>query len=88
MNPRRAVNLNSSPAVFQICQEGIRWSGVYATAGHANFVYLPGTERPWREVFGGAGINARYYPDGAARITVGGRVSTQIILAAAAKSIS
>lgn len=66
----------------------LRAIGVYATAGHANFVYLPAAERPWREVFGGAGLKARHYPDGAARITVGGRVSTQIILAAAAKSIS
>ncbi|MHA7651711.1 pyridoxal phosphate-dependent aminotransferase [Mycobacterium sp. ML4] len=60
--------------------------GVYTTAGHANFVYLPPAKRPWREVFGDAGLKARYYPDGAARITVGSRVSTQLVLASAAKS--
>ena len=50
--------------------------------GHANFVYLPGVERPWQEVFGDTGLKARYYPDGAARITVGSRSSTQAVLAA------
>ena len=64
----------------------LRAMGVYTTEGHANFVYLPAVERPWQEVFGDSGLKARYYPDGAARITVGSRASTQAILAAVAKS--
>ena len=62
----------------------LRAMGVYTTDGHANFVYLPAVGRPWREVFD-AGLKARYYPDGAARITVGSRASTQAVLAAVAK---
>ena len=42
-----------------------------------------GRRRPWREVFGDTGLKARHYPDGAARITVGSRASTQAVLAAA-----
>jgi histidinol-phosphate aminotransferase len=64
----------------------LRAMGVYTTDGHGNFVYLPAVGRPWREVFADTGLNARYYPDGAARITVGSRVSTQAVLAAVAKS--
>ncbi len=63
----------------------LRAMGVYTTDGHANFVYLPAVGRPWREVFGDAWLKARYYPDGAARITVGTRASTQAVLAAVAK---
>jgi histidinol-phosphate aminotransferase len=63
----------------------LRAMGVYTTDGHANFVYLPAVGRPWRDVFGDAGLKARYYPDGAARITVGSRASTQAVLAAVAK---
>ncbi|MDT5050103.1 MAG: histidinol-phosphate aminotransferase [Mycobacterium sp.] len=62
----------------------LRAMGVYTTDGHANFVYLPAVERPWREVFGDTALKARYYPDGAARITVGSRASTQAVLAAVA----
>lgn len=53
-----------------------------STDTHANFIYLPSTGRPWREVFDGTGIQARYYGDGAVRITIGGRPSTQAVLAA------
>jgi histidinol-phosphate aminotransferase len=62
----------------------LRAKGVYTTDGHANFVYLPAVRRPWREVFGDTGLKARYYPDGAARITMGNRASTQAVLAAVA----
>jgi len=62
----------------------LRAMGVYTTDGHANFVYLPAVGRPWREIFGDTRLKARYYPDGAARITVGGRASTQAVLAAVA----
>jgi histidinol-phosphate aminotransferase len=62
----------------------LRAMGVYTTDGHANFVYLPAVARPWREVFGEAGFKARHYPDGAARITVGSRASTQAVLVAVA----
>jgi histidinol-phosphate aminotransferase len=64
----------------------LRAMGVGTTDGHANFVYLPVVERPWQEVFGDTGLKARYYPDGAARITIGSRASTQAVLAAAAKA--
>lgn len=64
----------------------LRAKGVYTTDGHANFVYLPAAGRPWREAFGHTGLKARYYPDGAARITVGSRASTRAVLAAVAKS--
>ncbi|MDT5220978.1 MAG: histidinol-phosphate aminotransferase [Mycobacterium sp.] len=60
----------------------LRALGIYTTAGHANFVYLPAVKRPWLEVFGHTGLTARYYPDGAARITVGNRASTQAVLTA------
>jgi histidinol-phosphate aminotransferase len=60
----------------------LRAKGVYTTDGHANFVYLPAAGREWREVFGKGRLKARYYPDGAARITVGSRASTQAVLAA------
>jgi histidinol-phosphate aminotransferase len=64
----------------------LRAMGVYTTDGHANFVYLPAVRRPWREAFGDTRLKARYYPDGAARITVGSRASTRAVLAAVAKS--
>lgn len=64
----------------------LRAMGAYTTAGHANFVYLPPVRGPWREILGDNVFKARYYPDGAARITVGSRRSTQAVLAALAKS--
>jgi histidinol-phosphate aminotransferase len=59
--------------------------GIYTTDAHANFVYLPGKDRPWREVFTDSGLRVRCYPDGGARITVGNRESTQAVLAAVGK---
>jgi len=56
--------------------------GVYTTGGHANFVYLPEQGRAWRQAFDDAGLRVRHYPDGAVRITVGGRASTRAVLAA------
>lgn len=64
----------------------LRAIGIYTTDGHANFVYLPAVGRPWREVFGNTALRARYYPAGAARITVGSRASTQAVLTAVANS--
>ncbi len=66
----------------------LRAMGVYATDGHANFVYLPAVGRPWQEVFGDTRLHARYYDDGGVRITVGSRASTKAVLAAVAKSPS
>jgi histidinol-phosphate aminotransferase len=66
----------------------LRAMGVYTTDGHANFVYLPAIpRRPWREVFDNTALKARYYPDGAARITVGSRASTRAVLGAVANSL-
>jgi histidinol-phosphate aminotransferase len=56
--------------------------GVYSTDSHANFVYLPESQRSWPEVFGKVGLHVRCYPDGAARITVGEQSSTLAVLAA------
>jgi histidinol-phosphate aminotransferase len=64
----------------------IRAMGLYSTDGHANFVYLPEQGRAWRHAFDDAGLHVRHYADGAVRITVGSRLSTQAILAAIGKS--
>lgn len=60
--------------------------GVASTEGHANFVYLPIARNPWPQVFGGAGVQARYYADGGVRLTVGARASTRAVLAAVGKA--
>lgn len=65
----------------------LRAMGVRATDGHANFVYLPAAGPPWPEVFGTAGVQARYYPDGGVRISVGSRASSRAVLAAVGKSV-
>jgi histidinol-phosphate aminotransferase len=67
-------------------QRRIRAMGVYATDGHANFVYLPEQGRAWRQAFDNAGLHVRHYPDGGVRITVGHRASTRAVLAAISKS--
>ena len=59
--------------------------GVFTTDAHANFVYLPSRGRLWREVFADSGLHVRCYADGGARITVGGRASTQAVLSAVGK---
>ncbi len=63
----------------------LRAMGVYVTEGHANFVYLPPAQRPWREVFDPAGLRVRHYADGGVRITVGDRWSTRAVLGAVAE---
>jgi histidinol-phosphate aminotransferase len=68
-------------------QRRMRAIGIYSTDGHANFVYLPPSGRPWREVFDPAGLLVRHYADGGVRITVGSRPSTRAILAAVEKSV-
>ena len=67
---------------------GIRLSamGVYSTDAHANFVYLPPQGRRWSEVFAYSGLRVRYYADGGARITVGGRASTMAVVSAVQRS--
>jgi histidinol-phosphate aminotransferase len=67
-------------------QRRIRAMGVYTPTGHANFVYLPEQGRAWRHAFDNAGLHVRHYPDGAVRIAVGDRASTQAVLAAIGKS--
>jgi histidinol-phosphate aminotransferase len=57
---------------------------VYTTDSHANFVYLPARDRPWREVFGDTGLRVRAYADGGVRITVGNRQSSRAVLSAVA----
>ncbi len=56
--------------------------GVRSTDSHANFVYLPPTGQPWRDVFDGTGPKVRFYGDGGVRITVGARPSTRAVIAA------
>ncbi len=62
--------------------------GIYSTDSHANFVYLPPAHQPWTEVFAEAGVQARCYPDGGARVTVGGVPSTLAVLSAVEKSLA
>jgi histidinol-phosphate aminotransferase len=80
---QRILRINDERAYLS---RRLRAKGVYTTDGHANFVYLPAVGRGWREVFGDSRLRARYYPDGAARITVGSRASTLAVLAAVAES--
>jgi len=63
----------------------LRSMGIYCTDSHANFLYLPAAGRSWRQEFDVAGVRARHYADGAARVTVGGRASTRAILDALAQ---
>jgi histidinol-phosphate aminotransferase len=60
----------------------LRAMDVYCTDGHANFVYLPPAGRPWNEIFDPAGLRVKHYADGGVRITIGGRSSTNALLAA------
>jgi histidinol-phosphate aminotransferase len=60
----------------------LRAMGFYTTDGQANFVYLPSCGRRWQDVFDGAGLQVRHYPDGGVRITVGSRQSTRAVLRA------
>lgn len=61
----------------------LRSIGVRSIDGHANFLYLPGGDRPWRAIFDGAdGVRVKHCPDGGVRITVGGRSSTGAVLTA------
>lgn len=66
----------------------LRASGVYTTDSHANFVYLPAMGRPWSEVFADSGLRVRNYPDGAVRITIGSRGSTQMVLSAIERTLN
>lgn len=56
--------------------------GIYTTDSHANFLYLPSRGRQWCQEFADSGLRVRCYADGAARITVGSRASTQAVLSA------
>lgn len=63
--------------------------GIYTTAAHANFMYLPsrgGQGRPWHEILTDSGLHVRHYADGGARITVGNRASTLAVLSALGKA--
>jgi len=66
----------------------LRASGVYTTDSHANFVYLPAAGRPWSEIFADSGLRVRNYADGAVRITVGSRSSTQMVLSAVEQTLN
>lgn len=61
--------------------------GIYSTDSQANFVYLPPARRAWSDVFAEGGVQARCYPDGGARITVGGPPSSQAVLSAVERSL-
>jgi histidinol-phosphate aminotransferase len=60
----------------------LRAMGVYSTDGHANFVYLPASGAPWRQLLDNTGLQVRHYADGSVRITVGNRQSTRAVLSA------
>ncbi|MGV0838180.1 pyridoxal phosphate-dependent aminotransferase [Mycolicibacterium thermoresistibile] len=63
-------------------QARLRAMDLYSTDAHANFVYLPAHDRPWKDVFAGTEVRVKHYADGGVRITVGGRSSTGAVLAA------
>ena len=63
-------------------QMRLRAMGVYSTDAHANFVYLPGADVSWPEVFGGTGLQVRHYGGGGVRITIGSRASTRAVVRA------
>jgi histidinol-phosphate aminotransferase len=63
-------------------QSRLHRMGIHSTDSHANFLYLPGCERPWRPVFDGTGLQVRHYPDGAVRIAVGRRPSSHAVVTA------
>ncbi len=67
-------------------QRRLRGMGVYTTDSHANFVYLSPRGRLWHEAFAVSGLSIRHYPDGGARITIGGRASSRAVLSAVEKS--
>ncbi len=60
----------------------LRAMGVYNTDARANFVYLPGAQVCWPEVFDGTGLAVRHYGGGGVRITVGSRASTRAVVRA------
>jgi histidinol-phosphate aminotransferase len=66
----------------------LRAMGIRSTDSHANFVFLPPNGRPWSEAFEGTGLQVRSYGDGGARITVGNRTSTQVVLKALGSSVA
>lgn len=72
----------------QYLRARLQAAGVYCTDSHANFLYLPAAGRPWREVFAVTGLQARHYPDGAVRITVGTRASTRLVVSAVERMLS
>ncbi|WP_166902699.1 histidinol-phosphate transaminase [Mycobacterium sp. DL440] len=63
-------------------QMRLRALGVYSADGQANFLFLPGRNRPWPEVFDGTGLQLRHYTDGGVRMTIGSRQSTRAVLSA------
>lgn len=63
-------------------QRRLRAMGLYNTDAHANFVYLPGSEVWWREVFDGTGLQVRHYVGSGVRITVGSPASTRAVVRA------
>jgi histidinol-phosphate aminotransferase len=64
--------------------DGLTALGVHPTDAHANFVYLPGADDAWRDVFDATGLSVRHYDDGGVRITVGSPASTRAVLRAVA----
>lgn len=82
---QRIAHITAERSYLRAC---LRTAGVYTTDSHANFVYLPANGRPWRQMFAGAGLQARHYPDGAVRITVGSRASTRMVLCAVERALS
>lgn len=78
--------------ISAICAEGgylraqLRSMGVYSTAGHANFVYLPAQGRPWSEVFADSRLRVRNFADGGVRISIGSRRSSREVLAVLAQA--
>jgi histidinol-phosphate aminotransferase len=63
-------------------REQLHALGISTTDAHANFVYLPAVDRPWRDVFDISGLRVKHCSDGGVRITIGSQSSTRAVLAA------
>jgi histidinol-phosphate aminotransferase len=56
--------------------------GIRSTESHANFVYLPPTGDHWQRLFADSGVRVKNCPNGGVRLSVGGRPSTEAVVAA------
>ncbi|TQF74666.1 aminotransferase class I/II-fold pyridoxal phosphate-dependent enzyme [Rhodococcus spelaei] len=63
---------------------GLSALGIETPRSHANFLYLPASDRPVAALLAGAGVAAKTYPSGAVRIAVGDPIAGRAVLHALA----